>query len=115
VLSVPLYGFGYANGTDIRCKKSLGVASVTLSVAQLSKAFEPKIDLLEVRRQLTAIRSRRSQDRNVTKPINALLSKLSYIREPKNRVHEQRLTKAIERTMEKVGQISPVNCSKVEP
>jgi hypothetical protein len=84
-------------------------------VAELSKGFEPKIDLLEIRRQLTAIRSRRSQDKSVTKPINALLSKLSYIREPKNRAHEQHLTEAIKKTMEKVGQISPLTSSKVEP
>jgi hypothetical protein len=76
-------------------------------VTQLSKDFEPQIDLLEVRRQLIAIRSRYSQDKNVTRPINALLSKLFYVREPKNRAHEQRLTRAIKQTIEKVDQRQP--------
>jgi hypothetical protein len=60
--------------------------------------FEPQIDLLEVRRQLIAMRSQHMDDRKVTLRINRLLGKLAHLHEPENPAHERRLKKLIKRT-----------------
>jgi hypothetical protein len=45
--------------------------------------FEPPPDLLEIRRQLIAMRSLYSHDRRVTAPINNLIRKPAHLHEPK--------------------------------
>jgi hypothetical protein len=72
---------------------------------QTRSKFEPEIDLLEVRRQLIAMRSRHSHDRSVTRRINALLGELAYLREPNDRRHEKRLVRMITKTMATVERI----------
>jgi hypothetical protein len=61
--------------------------------------FKPNIDLFEIRRQLIAIRCQHSQDKSVTRPINKLLSKLSSLREPRNRAHEKLLMKSVAKAL----------------
>jgi len=67
--------------------------------------FDPKIDLLEIRRRLVAMRSQHSHDRSVTAPINKLLGKLAYLREPRDRWHEKRLMRTISKTLQTIERI----------
>ena len=64
--------------------------------------FVPKIDLMEARRQLVAIRSRHAQNREVAKTINGLLGHLYVVREPRDRFHEARLINRIDRALTKI-------------
>ena len=64
------------------------------------------LDLIDVRRQLTALRSLHSDDRPITTLLNRLLVKIAYLSEPKNRAHERQLRQAIIRTMDEVEAIT---------
>jgi hypothetical protein len=66
----------------------------------------PTIDLIEVRRQLVAMRSQHSHDHHITALINKLLGKLAYLHEPKDRRHEERLTRAISKTLQIIERIN---------
>ena len=44
--------------------------------------FEPRLDLLEVRRQLLAMRSLHSDNRRVTIRINKLIGKIAHLHQP---------------------------------
>jgi hypothetical protein len=57
--------------------------------------FEPQIDLFEIRRELTALRSRHVQSRVITRRINQFLSEIASLNEPHDRSHEQRLERRI--------------------
>jgi len=63
------------------------------------------IDLIEVRRQLVAMRSQHSHNRNVTSLINKLLGKLAYLHHPRDRRHEERLMTAISATLQTIEHI----------
>jgi hypothetical protein len=64
------------------------------------------LDLIEVRRQLTALRSLHSNDRRITTLLNRLLVKIAYLSEPKSRTHERQLRQATIRTMDEVEAIT---------
>jgi len=64
------------------------------------------LDLVEVRRHLTAIRSLHSNDPRITRLINKTLVKLVYLREPKDRAQEKYLRKLIAKTMHMVETIT---------
>jgi hypothetical protein len=63
------------------------------------------LDLIEIRRHLIATRSLHSNDRRVTRAINSLIGKLAHLHGPKNRRHEERLLKTIEKTIQRVDEI----------
>jgi hypothetical protein len=51
--------------------------------------FEPKLDLLETRRQLIAMRTLHSHNRHVTTRINKLIGELAHLRQPDDPSHEK--------------------------
>jgi hypothetical protein len=74
-------------------------------VVRIGPRAEP-LDLIEIRRQLTALRSRHSDNPHITALLNDLLVKLVFLIEPQDRAHEQRLRAAILRTFETVERIA---------
>jgi hypothetical protein len=75
------------------------------------KSRRAPLDLVEVRRQLTAMRSLHSNDRRVTRLINKTLVKLAHLHEPAGRVHEKRLHELIAKTVHMVETMtSPDPC-----
>jgi N-methylhydantoinase A/oxoprolinase/acetone carboxylase beta subunit len=60
--------------------------------------LEPKLDLLETRRQLMAMRSLHSHNRRVANEINRLIRKIAHLHQPDNPAHEKRLIEMIART-----------------
>jgi hypothetical protein len=60
----------------------------------------PPLDLVEVRRQITALRSLHSHDPRATRILNEPLVKLIYLRKPYNRAHEEALRKLIAEAVE---------------
>jgi len=71
--------------------------------------FEPKLDLLESRRQLIAMRTQHAQNRSVTRRINRLLVELAYLCEPCDRVQEKRLMRMFDNTIRVVERIASKN------
>jgi hypothetical protein len=63
------------------------------------------LDLIEVRRQLIAMRSFHANDRRVTDAINRLIGKLAHLHAPENRRHEEQILKAIAKTIQRVNDI----------
>lgn len=79
--------------------------------------LHPPLDLIEVRRRLTQLRSLHSNDKRITRAINNLIGKLAHLHEPENRRHEERLLKAIAKTIQRVDEIlcdEPVAPEKVD-
>ena len=60
--------------------------------------LEPKLDLLEVRRQLVAMRSLHSHDRRVVIEINKLVGKIAHLHQPHDLAHEKHLVEMIAQT-----------------
>ena len=60
--------------------------------------FKPKLDLLETRRQLVAMRSLHSHNRRVAVEINKLIRKIAHLHQPDNLTHEKRLIEMIAQT-----------------
>ena len=60
--------------------------------------LEPQLDLLEIRRQLLAMRSLHSDNRRVAIKINKLIGKIAHLRQPDNLAHEKHLIEMIART-----------------
>jgi hypothetical protein len=58
----------------------------------------PRLDLIETRRQLVAMRSLHSHNRRVVIEINKLIGKIAHLHRPDNRTHEKHLTKMIAQT-----------------
>lgn len=59
----------------------------------------PSKHLAEMRRQITALRSRHSENLRITYPLNRLLIKIAYLSEPENAAHAEQLREAFARTM----------------
>ena len=64
------------------------------------------IDLIEMRRQLTALRSQHSEDVLVTSILNRFIVKVAFLLEPKDPKHEQLLQSEFSETLEKVEAIT---------
>ena len=64
--------------------------------------LEPQLDLLEIRRQLLAMRSLHSDNRRVAIKINKLIGKIAHLRQPDNLAHEKQLIEMIARTWQAV-------------
>ena len=70
------------------------------------------LDLVEMRRQITALRSRHSDNDRVTYLLNRLLIKIAYLTEPESTAHAEWLRDAFERTVEEVEKILAQNARK---
>jgi hypothetical protein len=64
------------------------------------------IDLLEIRRQLMALRSLHSHEPRATSLINSVLAKIAHLHEPESKAHEKRLQNLIAKTIQNVEQIA---------
>jgi hypothetical protein len=67
--------------------------------------LHPPLDLIEVRRKLTALRSLHSSETRITRAINNLIRKLAHLHGAENPRHEERLLKAIAKTIERIDKI----------
>ncbi|WP_342739730.1 hypothetical protein [Bradyrhizobium sp. B117] len=63
------------------------------------------LDLIEMRRQLTALRSQHSDDLAIASLLNRFLVKVAFLSEPKDREHEQYLRAEFAETLKKVEAI----------
>ena len=90
----------------IAVSSALFVRSTEETIAMNKDSRIQPLDLIDVRRQLTALRSLHSDDRPITTLLNRLLVKIAYLSEPKNRAHERQLRQAIIRTMDEVAAIT---------
>jgi hypothetical protein len=62
----------------------------------------PRLDLLETRRQLVAMRSLHSHNRHVAIEINKLILKIAHLHRPDDLAHEKQLIKMIAQTLRTV-------------
>lgn len=63
------------------------------------------LDLVEMRRQLTALRSQHSDNLGIATLLNRLLVKIAFLTEPTDLAHAEYLRSEIERTFAKVKEI----------
>ncbi|MET4046061.1 hypothetical protein ABIC03_007800 [Bradyrhizobium sp. RT6a] len=70
------------------------------------------LDLVEIRRQITVLRSRHSDNARVTNLLNRLLIKVAYLTEPESTAHAQSLRDAFEKTMVEVEKSLARNARK---
>lgn len=81
--------------------------------AELSREFHLKtqpdhetLDLIEMRRQLTALRSQHSDNLSIASLLNRFLVKVAFLSEPGNLAHEQHLRAEFVKTLKKVDAIA---------
>ncbi|PDT64285.1 hypothetical protein CO683_39230 [Bradyrhizobium ottawaense] len=72
---------------------------------------DDRLDLIEMRRQITNLRSQHSDNLLVTSRLNRFLVKIAYLSEPKNAAHEQHLKHEFVRTLRSVEAIVSRNRS----
>ncbi|MCW2047581.1 UNVERIFIED_ORG: hypothetical protein M2230_008118 [Bradyrhizobium japonicum] len=65
-----------------------------------------------MRRQITALRSRHSENLRITYLLNRLLIKIAYLSEPESAAHARQLREAFARTMADVEKRIPKNDRK---
>lgn len=65
-----------------------------------------KLDLIEMRRQLTAMRSQHSDNLAIASLLNRFLVKVAFLSEPKDPEHEQYLRSEFAQTLKKVEAIT---------
>lgn len=63
------------------------------------------IDLIEMRQQITALRSRHSENLSITQLLNKFLVKIVFLDEPESAAHAQRLREMFARTLADVDRI----------
>ncbi|OSI34071.1 hypothetical protein [Bradyrhizobium canariense] len=64
------------------------------------------LDLIEMRRQLTALRSQPSDNLQIATLLNRFLVKIAFVTAPTGLAHEQYLRSGFERTLTKVKEIA---------
>ena len=64
------------------------------------------LDLVEMRRQLTALRSKHSDNLLITSLLNRFFVKVAFLVKPTDLTHEQYLKSEFERTLIKVKEIA---------
>ena len=69
------------------------------------------IDLVEMRRQLTALRSKHSDNLLITSLLNRFFVKVAFLVKPTDLAHEQYLKSEFDRTMTKVKEIAALSKS----
>jgi hypothetical protein len=67
------------------------------------------LDLGEMRRQITALRSRHSENLRITDLLNRLLIKIAYLSEPESAAHAEQLREAFARMMADIEKRIPKN------
>ena len=77
--------------------------------------LKPKLDLLETRRQLVAMRSLHSHNRRVANEINKLIRKIAHLQQPDNLAHEKRLSEMIAQTWRAVELILSQEPAAAQP
>jgi len=77
--------------------------------------FKPKLDLLETRRQLVAMRSLHSHNWRVANEINKLIRKIAHLHQPDNLAHEKRLSEMIAQTWRAVELIISQEPAAAQP
>jgi hypothetical protein len=75
----------------------------------------PRLDLIDVRRQLIEMRSSHSSDPLIAAAINRLISKFAHLSEPKNKREELRLSNMIKKTLQRVEAILSTNGGDAKP
>jgi hypothetical protein len=75
----------------------------------------PRLDLINVRRQLVAMRSSHSNDPRITAAINRLISKFAHLSEPKNQREEKTLSNMIGKTLQRVEVLLSSGGSRANP
>ena len=63
------------------------------------------LDLIEMRRQLTALRSQYSDNLQIASLLNRLIVKVAFLTKPTDLAHEQYLRSEFERTLTRIKQI----------
>jgi hypothetical protein len=79
------------------------------------KTVPPRLDLLDVRRQLVEMRSLHSNNPRITTAINKLISRLAHLSEPRDRRDEERLSSMIGRTLQHVEAILSTSGGDTKP
>lgn len=69
------------------------------------REFVSKLDLIEIRRHLAAVRSRYASNPQIVKLLNRRLANLYYLHEPFGLSHEQHLIREIGGTLDGVHQL----------
>ncbi|WFU82974.1 hypothetical protein QA645_09620 [Bradyrhizobium sp. CIAT3101] len=72
----------------------------------IKQSDRENIDLIEMRRQLTALRSQHSDDLLVASILNRFIVKVAFLSEPTDAKHEQLLRSEFLETLEKVQAIT---------
>jgi len=70
------------------------------------------LDLVEIRRQITALRSRHSENLRITHLLNKLFINIAYLSEPESAAHAKQLREAFARTMADIGKRVTENARK---
>ena len=94
-----------------RGAKILGAAASfirrnSMSFFLANKPDDDPIDLVEMRRQITILRSQHSDNLLVTSRLNRFLVKIAFLSEPKDAAHEQHLRSEFVRTLQNVEAIA---------
>jgi hypothetical protein len=80
---------------------------VLLQVIHLKQQTDDgTLDLIEMRRQLTALRSQHSDNLLIASLLNRFLVKVAFLSEPEDREHEQYLRSEFAQTIKKVQAIT---------
>lgn len=72
-----------------------------------AKKSQP-LDLLRVRQQLTALRNQYSDDRRVSTELNNILVEIAYLKEPRNKEHQERLRGKISKALTAIEKITKI-------
>ncbi|QOZ73662.1 hypothetical protein WN72_30530 [Bradyrhizobium arachidis] len=70
-----------------------------------NKPDNEPLDLIEMRRQIRALRSQHSDDLRIASLLNRFLVKVAFLTEPTDLAHEEYLRSEFERTLTKVKEI----------
>jgi hypothetical protein len=70
------------------------------------KSDDDPFDLVEMRRQITTLRSQHSDNLRITSRLNRFLVKIAFLSEPKDAAHAQHLRSEFARTLQTIGAIS---------
>ena len=83
------------------------IASASLARHSLGNIdLRLRLDLIEIRQRLTALRSLHSHDQRITSPINTLMAQIGHLKEPESCAHEKALRDRIALTFAAVDKIA---------
>jgi hypothetical protein len=76
------------------------------AISLKSQPDHEPLDLVEMRRQLTGLRSQHSDNFRIASLLNRFLVKIAFLSEPRDVAHSQHLRSEFARTLQKVGEIA---------